>query len=99
MDFLTPAGILAGMEFGDAILLAAAAFLTAILSAIVGMAGGITLLSVMLLNLEPLVAIPLHGAVQLVSNGSRAWIQRSHIEWSIAGRFARLLLPAGAVAY
>jgi uncharacterized membrane protein YfcA len=87
------------MELGDAILLAAAAFLTAILSAIVGMAGGITLLSVMLLNLEPLVAIPLHGAVQLVSNGSRAWIQRSHIEWSIAGRFALLLLPAGAVGY
>ena len=42
------------------------------------MAGGITLLSVMLLFMEPLIAIPIHGAVQLVSNSSRAVIQREH---------------------
>ena len=95
MEFLTPDGMLL-MEVA---VLAGAAFLTAILSAIVGMAGGITLLSVMLLSLEPLIVIPLHGAVQLVSNGSRAWIQRSHVEWSIVRRFAVLLLPAGFVGY
>ena len=50
-----------------------AAFATSILSAVVGMAGGITLLAVMLLFLEPLAAIPLHGVIQLVSNSSRAW--------------------------
>jgi len=88
-----------GMELADVVVLAAAAFLTSILSAVVGMAGGVTLLSVMLLNLEPLVAIPLHGAVQLVSNGSRAWIQRAHVRWSIVGRYAALLLPAGFVGY
>jgi uncharacterized membrane protein YfcA len=87
------------MELASSAILLVAAFLTAILSAIVGMAGGITLLSVMLLDLEPLVAIPLHGAVQLVSNGSRAWIQRQHVDWSIAGRFAVLLLPAGFIGY
>ena len=38
-------------------LLGAVALATAVLSAIVGMAGGIVLLSVMLLFLEPLVAI------------------------------------------
>lgn len=95
MELLTPAG----MQMADVVVLAAAAFLTSILSAIVGMAGGITLLSVMLLNLEPLVAIPLHGAVQLVSNGSRAWIQRSHVAWPIVARFAVLLLPAAFVGY
>ena len=51
--------------------LTATAIATAILSAIVGMAGGIVLLTVMLLFFEPIVAIPLHGLVQLVSNGSR----------------------------
>ena len=75
--------------------LAAAAFATSVLSAVVGMAGGIILLSVMLLFLEPLVAIPLHGVVQLVSNGSRTWIQRRHVQWSITWRYAMLLLPAG----
>ena len=65
------------------------------LSAIVGMAGGITLLAVMLLFLDPLVAIPIHGAVQLVSNGSRTWIQRNHARWDIVGRYALLLLPMG----
>ena len=79
----------------DVGVLFAAAFATSILSAIVGMAGGITLLAVMLLYLDPLVAIPLHGVVQLVSNGSRAWIQRRHVDTGIAWRYGVLLLPMG----
>jgi len=61
------------------------------------MAGGITLLAVMLLYLEPLVAIPLHGVVQLVSNSSRALVQRKHVRWSILARYSLLLLPTGFV--
>jgi len=80
---------------GDVGLLVAVAFATSILSAVVGMAGGITLLSVMLLYLEPLVAIPLHGVVQLVSNGTRAWVQRIHVDRAIALRYGVLLLPMG----
>lgn len=79
----------------DVGVLFAAAFATSILSAIVGMAGGITLLTVMLLYLEPLVAIPIHGVVQLVSNGSRAIVQRRHVEAGIALRYGVLLLPMG----
>jgi uncharacterized membrane protein YfcA len=74
-------------------ILAAAALATSILSAVVGMAGGIVLLSVMLLFLEPLVAIPLHGAIQLVSNGSRTIVQRTHVKWQIIGSYCVLLLP------
>lgn len=77
--------------------LVAAAFATSILSAIIGMAGGIVLLSVMLLFLDPLDAIPIHGAVQLVSNGSRTFIQRKHVDRGIAWRYALLLLPAGVL--
>ena len=76
-------------------ILGLAALLTSMLSAIVGMAGGITLLAVMLLFLEPLVAIPLHGVIQLVSNGSRSWIQRDHVERSIVWHYALPLLPMG----
>ncbi len=59
------------------------------------MAGGITLLTIMLFYLEPLVAIPLHGVVQIVSNGSRAIVQRKHIDHEIALRYGLLLLPMG----
>ena len=77
----------------DLAVLTGAAAATAALSAVVGMAGGITLLAVMLLYLEPLVAIPLHGAVQLVSNASRTAVQRTHVRWTAVGRFALLLVP------
>jgi len=89
---LAPDALLARLDVG---ILVAAAFATSILSAIVGMAGGITLLSVMLLYLDPLIAIPIHGVVQLVSNGSRAWVQRRHVERGIALRYGVLLLPMG----
>jgi uncharacterized membrane protein YfcA len=59
------------------------------------MAGGITLLSVMLLFLEPLAVIPLHGVVQLVSNSSRTVIQRRYVDWRILSRYGLLLAPMG----
>ena len=85
------------MEALDLAILAAAAFATSILSAVVGMAGGITLLAVMLLFLEPLAAIPLHGVIQLVSNSSRAAIQRRHLDMRILLYYSALLVPMGWV--
>jgi len=78
-------------------LLVGTGFLTAMLSAIVGMAGGITLLGVMLLFLDPLQVIPLHGVIQLASNASRTYVQRAHIRWDILARYAIPLLPLGFV--
>jgi len=76
-------------------LLAALAFATAALTAAVGNGGGAILLAAMLLYLEPVTAIPVHGAVQLVSNGSRAAIQRRHVRWSLLSRYAVGLVPMG----
>ncbi len=73
--------------------LCVAAFLASILSAVVGMAGGIVLLTVMLLYFEPLIAIPLHGVIPLASNGSRTFIQRAHVRWDLVWRYGILLLP------
>lgn len=75
----------------------ATAFLSAILSAIVGMAGGMALLSVMLLFLPPLAAIPLHGAIQLAANFSRTVIQREHARYDLLWRYGWPLLPMGAL--
>lgn len=83
------------MEWIDLVVLGAAAFLTSALTAVAGLGGGIILLAVLLLYLEPVTAIPVHGAIQLVSNGSRTWIQRSFVAWPLVARFSVLLLPAG----
>ena len=85
------------MEIFDLGILCAVGVLTAALSAVVGMAGGITLLSVMLLFFEPLVAIPIHGVVQLVSNSSRTFVQRKHVDWTILWRYSAMLVPMGFV--
>lgn len=77
------------------VILAVGALLTSGLSAVVGLAGGMTLLALMLLFMDPLVAIPLHGVVQLASNGSRAWIQRRHLQGPLVFWYALPLLPMG----
>ena len=79
------------------LLLAAVATGTSIVSGVLGLAGGMLLLSVLLLYLDPVVAIPVHGVIQLVSNASRAWFQREHVRWDAVWRFAWPLLPAGAL--
>ena len=76
-------------------LLGAASLLTAAVSALLGMAGGILLLAVMLLFLEPQVAIPIHAVVQLTSNSSRVVVHRRRIRLDLLLPFLLLLLPAG----
>jgi uncharacterized protein len=77
-------------------LLGVAALCTSALTAMVGFGGGVILLGVMLIFYPPAAAIPLHGAVQLVSNGWRVVLFREHIAWRIGLRFM-VLLPAGVV--
>jgi uncharacterized membrane protein YfcA len=85
------------LEIFDLGILCVVGLLTAMLSAVVGMAGGITLLSVMLLFFDPLVAIPIHGVVQLVSNSTRTFVQRKHVDRSILWRYSLMLVPMGFV--
>ena len=83
------------MDGSPWLILGALAFATSTLTAVIGLGGGIVLLSVMLLYFEPLTAIPLHGAIQLFSNSSRAVIQRRSVDLGILARFAVPLLPFG----
>jgi uncharacterized membrane protein YfcA len=80
---------------GELATIAAIVFVTAILSGVLGMAGGIALLGVLLIYLPPLVAIPLHGVIQLVSNGSRVVVQRRHARFDWIAWYALPLIPAG----
>lgn len=62
-------------------------FGTAIISGVVGMAGGITLLSFMTFLLPLSSIIPLHGIVQLASNSSRCFFLRKSVDKKITLSF------------
>lgn len=78
-------------------MIALAAFATSILSAMAGLGGGIVLLVAIAQFFAPTVAIPIHGGIQIVSNGSRAAILRRHIAWPAVGWSTLLLFPASLV--
>ncbi|CAD7042993.1 sulfite exporter TauE/SafE family protein [Pseudorhizobium endolithicum] len=60
-------------------------FLTSLLSGVFGMAGGLILLWVLLLMMPVGTAIAVHGVIQMVANGSRAWFSRHYIDYRILG--------------
>jgi uncharacterized protein len=86
------------VDIGIAVLIGLGALVTSALTAVLGFGGGIVLLALLLLVVDPVVAIPLHAAIQVVSNGTRTVIRRSDVDWSIVAPFSLLLLPAGALA-
>lgn len=79
------------------LLVGVCAVATSALTAILGCGGGIVLLAVLVGFVDPLVAIPLHAAIQVVSNGTRTVVRRRDVDWSIVWKTSLLLLPAGAL--
>jgi uncharacterized membrane protein YfcA len=69
-------------------LLVVATFVTATISGIFGMAGGLILMGLLASIVPVATAMVLHGFIQIVSNGSRALLLRKHISWAITGRYA-----------
>jgi uncharacterized membrane protein YfcA len=78
-------------EVETLILFTTVSFLTSLLAGVIGMGGGIILISVMASFMPPTVLIPIHGVVQMVSNGSRVALHFGSIRWRIA-----ILTLAGA---
>jgi uncharacterized protein len=56
---------------------------TAVLSGILGMAGGMILMAILVAVLPVPAAMMLHGAVQALSNGSRTVFLWRHVQWRI----------------
>jgi uncharacterized membrane protein YfcA len=80
------------------VVLTLVAFLTATISGIIGMGGGTLLLAAMFCFLSHGEAVPLHAAVQLVSNGSRLVVFFKSVDWPIVGRFALGMVPGVILA-
>ena len=71
-----------------------AAFLTSMLSAIIGMGGGITLLGVMAIIMpEGYLVVAYHGIIQLVSNVTRLTVYRQHIDTKIVKKYFLGIIP------
>jgi uncharacterized protein len=58
-------------------------FATAVLSGVLGMAGGMILMAILVSTLSVSAAMMLHGAVQAMSNGSRALFLWRHVQWRV----------------
>lgn len=74
-------------------ILAVAALATSFVSGILGMAGGMILMGILLALLPLPVAMMLHGITQLASNAWRALLWRHEVDWRVFRGYA-----AGALA-
>jgi uncharacterized membrane protein YfcA len=74
-------------------------FLTSTLSGVFGMAGGLVLLGILLMILPVGTAIAVQGAIQIIANGSRAFLSRSFIDWKIIGFITLGLLAAAIILW
>ena len=73
-----------------AFIILAASALTAFISGIFGMAGGIILMGVLIAlpSVSVAQAMIIHGAIQMVANGWRAFLLREHIDWTAMRRYS-----------
>ena len=62
--------------------------LTSVISGLFSMAGGIVLMAVFGFFLSVPAAMVLHGVAQAFSNGSRIWLYREHIKWSVLAPYS-----------
>jgi len=84
-----------GLEYA---VLWSASLATAAVSAVLGLAGGIMLLAVLLLFLEPAIAIPVHAIAQLASNASRTLVHLGSLRRDLFLPYLVLLVPAGLLS-
>jgi len=81
------------------LLLLIVVLVTATISGVFGMAGGLMLMGALTLAMPVSAAMVTHGAVQFVSNGWRAVLHRKHINWPIIVLYGvGSAIAAGALA-
>ncbi|MFN4225477.1 MAG: TSUP family transporter [Hyphomonas sp.] len=87
------------MSSVSALIILAAVLVTAFISGIFGLAGGLILMGVLTALVPLATAMIIHGAVQMVSNGYRAFRLRQHIHWPVVRRYALGSAVAVAVLF
>ncbi len=77
--------------------LAASVVVTSFISGILGMAGGMILMGVLLAFMPVPAAMMLHGITQLASNGWRAFMWRNDVDWRVFRGYVYGALAALAI--
>ncbi len=85
------------MSLVSAVFVICLAFVTATLSGVFGMAGGLVLMGGLALVLPVSAAFVTHGMLQLVANSWRAVLHRRHVRWDIVGWYALASALAGGL--
>ena len=93
-QFLTQGTELTLLVFAGLCLLS---FVGSLIAASLGLGGGLLVLATMTLVLPPAVLIPIHGVVQIGSNGFRALIMPRHVKYAIVPAFMVGTLIGAAV--
>ena len=83
----------------SAAIILATVLATSFISGIFGMAGGIIFMGVLTALVPVATAMMIHGAVQMVSNGYRAFLWREHICWHTFRRYALGSVAAVALLF
>ena len=86
------------MSFLTGAFIIGSALITAAISGVFGMAGGLLLKGALALVLPVSAVFVAHGILQLVANGWRAVLHRKHIAWRIIGIYALGAFVAAGVA-
>ncbi|RDE18726.1 sulfite exporter TauE/SafE family protein [Motiliproteus coralliicola] len=86
------------IDLADALLLLATSFCTALITATLGVGGGVLLLAVIASVLPPLAIIPVHGLVQAAANTNRAIFTRQHLNRTVFSQFLLGALVGAALA-
>lgn len=68
-------------------ILAVSGLVTSFVSGILGMAGGMMLMGILLALMPVPAAMMLHGVTQFASNGWRAFLWRQHVDWGVLGGY------------
>lgn len=85
------------MTLATGAFIVAMSFLTAALSGVFGMAGGLALKGALALVLPVSATFVVHGLLQLVANGWRAILHRKHVSWRIVAIYALGAFTAGGL--
>lgn len=75
------------VDISSDLLLGLIAFATSTLAGVLGFGGGMLLIAVMPSFLPSAAIIPIHGLVQLASNGSRVALSLPHVAWNLLPAF------------
>lgn len=78
-------------------LLCVATLVAGTLAAVTGFGGAAILLPLLIATFGTREAIPILTVAQLIGNGSRAWFNRSELDWKVVGWFALGAVPAAIV--